>query len=393
MTTAVFNRSRRTAALLLLCVAAAIAVVVASIVPGFMPWSASADTHDDMAKAVSSSCSVNYGALDPDDQTKVNPNKETPAAIGPNVDQREEQDVKDELHKRRTCNTANGDGTFDPELTATHYAAWSEAGLTEEKVTYADVDAFRAKIIADPTLYGKTVSELESLENASAFSTKSVSAGNWSVYAEGDGKGNLTTKIGRSSHDGTVAVFKHGNTTIEYRLECGFQVLRESQFPGVKACAYNDCGPKPQPKPTPKPPTSTPPTTTPPTGCTSNCSPTPPTCPPGQHGTPPVCKDSPTRDPYAQGNAPIGGGHNATDGPGTYTPPSEAASQQPPKHAYTPPPAPVASTPSTGGSSSGGGPSSQPTRDPAPAPSAEPSAPPSSAPATGTSCAPGVTSC
>jgi hypothetical protein len=386
-------RHRRGVATLLLSAAAAAGIIISSAVPGLTPWSASAETQAKAATTAATSCSVNYGALDPNDQTKVNPDKETTAAIGPRVTQRDEAGIKKELNERRTCGT---NGKFDPELTATHYAAWSEAGLTEEKVTYADVDAFRAKIIADPTLYGKTVSELESLENASTFSTKSVSAGNWSVYAEGDGKGNLTTKIGRSSHNGTVAVFKHGDTTIEYRLECGFQVLRESQFPGVKACAYNDCGPKPKPTHKPTPPTTTTPpptTTTPPTGCTSNCTPPPATCPPGQHGTPPLCKDSPTRDPYAQGNAPIGGGHNATNGPGTYTPPSEAASQQPPKHAYTPPPAPVASTPSTGGSGSGGGASSQPTHDPAPPPPAEPSAPPSSAPATGTSCAPGVTSC
>jgi len=50
-----------------------------------------------------------------------------------------------------------------------------------------------------------------------------------------------------------------------------------------------------------------------------------PNCPEGYVEVYPACvpespKDSPQDDPAAQGNAPIGGGRNASDGPGVLTP-------------------------------------------------------------------------
>jgi len=69
--------------------------------------------------------------------------------------------------------------------------------------------------------------------------------------------------------------------------------------------------------------------------CTHNCTP-PPKCPPGQHGTWPICKDGPENQP--PGNNPDGnqpGGHNDTDGPGIPNPEPTF-----PNTPYTPPPAP-----------------------------------------------------
>ena len=44
-----------------------------------------------------------------------------------------------------------------------------------------------------------------------------------------------------------------------------------------------------------------------------------PKCPPGTVGTPPLCKDTPSEDPYRQGNAGDGGGENSDKGPGDRT--------------------------------------------------------------------------
>lgn len=108
-----------------------------------------------------------------------------------------------------------------------------------------------------------------------------------------------------------------------------------------------------------------------------------PECPPDMpYGTPPVCKDSPAKDPAQNGNAPIGGGPNANPGPGKFIPPAQM--EQPPS---TPrvnpappapePPAPQKPTPSNPK------PTPVPTPDPAPAPPPRPSAPPPTAPETG----------
>jgi len=110
-------------------------------------------------------------------------------------------------------------------------------------------------------------------------------------------------------------------------------------------------------------------------------------CPPDKpHGTPPLCKDSPSRDPYAQGNAPTGGGPNADRGPGLYIPPNEME-----KPGSQPRPNPPAPKP-TPGSGNGGG--SQPKPEPTfQHPDPEPEAPKPSNPETGCTPIPGVESC
>ena len=119
-----------------------------------------------------------------------------------------------------------------------------------------------------------------------------------------------------------------------------------------------------------------------------------PVCPPDMpHGTPPNCKDSPTRDPAQNGNAPVGGGPNANPGPGTYVPPAQM--QQPPStprpNPAPPAPEPPAPQPPTPSNPS---PAPVPTPDPAPAPSPRPSAPPPPAPETGCDAsAPGGSDC
>lgn len=82
------------------------------------------------------------------------------------------------------------------------------------------------------------------------------------------------------------------------------------------------------------PPGTVPPTTVPPT--------TPPTTPPT---VPPTTGNpkSPEQDPYPRGNAPQGGGPNATPGPGVqkpYTPPPATPYVPPAPPVHTPPPAP-----------------------------------------------------
>ena len=314
----IINSHRRAGALLLGSVLG-FAVVITTLVPGLTPWSPSAA--DAMAKLdqVSQSCAVSYGALDPTNQNVLNPDKEVPAAIGPRVTPRDEAGIKADLQERRTCGT---DGKFDPELTATHYSDWSAKGLTSRKVDYASIDAFRAEMVADPALYAATQLELTNLENASAFSIKDVSAGIWSVYMKATGDGNLTTHLGRTVHDGTAATFTHpGGAVVQYRLECGYQVVHSSPPAGYTVCDYDECNTPPAPPVTPP--------TTPPT----------PVCPPEMpHGTPPNCKDTPASDPWVNGNAPVGGGPNADPGPGTYQP---VAPAQPPAAPYVPPAAPA----------------------------------------------------
>lgn len=99
-------------------------------------------------------------------------------------------------------------------------------------------------------------------------------------------------------------------------------------------------------------------------------------------GTWPVCKDRATRDPYVNGNAPVGGGVNADPGPGEYIAPEQM--EQPPAAPYVPPPppAPVPPAPAPAPEPGEPEPAPVPTPDPAPAPAPQPSAPPPTAPET-----------
>ena len=100
-----------------------------------------------------------------------------------------------------------------------------------------------------------------------------------------------------------------------------------------------------------------PPSTTPPTPN--------PKCPPSMpYGSPPFCKDGPEHDPAAQGNAPTGGGHNDTDGPGVYQPTQPTFPSSPHTNPPTPSPTgvPQGSTPApTSGSTPSPEPGSNPT--------------------------------
>ena len=243
----IVKRHRGPAIAAVLAGAAAIIVLGGAAVQGVMPSSV-----DEAMDAASNSCAVSYSALDDATQTVANPNKEVAGAIGTPVTQRDEAGIKAELQERRTCGT---DGKFDTELTATHYAEWSNKTTTSRKVNYADIDAFRAELNADPVLYAAIQTELTNLENASAFSTEATHAGMWSVYMKATGDGNLTTHIGRSAHDGTAAVFTTSSgAVIKYRLECGFQILHDSPPAGFNVCEYDECG-NPPPPPVVVPPT------------------------------------------------------------------------------------------------------------------------------------------
>jgi hypothetical protein len=230
------------------------------------------------AKANASVCKVTYYALDPANPALPNPAKPVPAAFGTPVTARGEQAVKAELNERREC---GADGTFDPALTASHYARWSETGLTSIKVGYNEIDAFYAKIAADPNLYNQVVTELKKLEDESTYSEESVPAGIWSLFMVPDGHGSVHVGQGRTSANGTNAVFTHpGGIVVKYRLDCGFQPNQEKQYANVPMCTPQQC-----------PPPTCPPGTT---GVWPNCMVPPhvvPPCPPTQVMTNGACHD------------------------------------------------------------------------------------------------------
>lgn len=230
-----------------LLLAAALVLVNPGVIPGV-----------EAATPPSESCDVTYFALNPNDPSQPDPAKEVPAAFGIAVTVRGEQPVKAELNERREC---GADGKFDPALTASHYAAWSEAGLTTRKVDYTGIDAFTAEIAGNKDLYNQVLTELKQLENESAYSEEAVPAGVWSLYMVPNGAGGVNVGQGLTSADGTNAVFTHGGAVIKYRLDCGFQVNRSGGqgggFPGVPECTPAQCPP--------------------------------PVCPPGMEGTWPDC--------------------------------------------------------------------------------------------------------
>lgn len=331
---------RKRAAGFLLLSAAAAGVLVIGAVSGLVPGTPSAQAKDDAAKDVTSSCSIKYGALDAT-QTKANPDKVSPEDLGPRVNAKTVAEAEAELKERRTC---GADMKFDTELLATQYADWSAEGLTSRKVSFSDVDGFRHQLNNDTNLYKSTLDEIEGLEGNSetVASITTVPVGVWSVYALPDGKGDLTTHIGRTGSVGTALTFTYKGKTIKYRLECGFQIVREVQMPGLPACDYANCGPKPA-----APPTTHVTTCQERGDCVTTNTPTP--CKPGWSGTyEPNCKAPASEDPYAQGHATTGGGRNADPGPGTYETQQQANTQQPgstPRSNPAAPAAPAASAP------------------------------------------------
>lgn len=244
---------QRRAGIILLSSALACVMMLLGFFPSLLPAWAGGQGEDDLPIVTDETqCSIFYYALNPDDLTQPNPNKETPGAVGTPVEQRDEAGIKAELRERRACDT---DGRFDPTLTASHYADWSAAGLTSRPVAYSDIDAFAAEMVADPALYSSTLTELESLENGSTFSLGTVSQGIWSIYMVPDGNGGVITKQGQTQNNGTTATFTHpSGAVIEYRLECGFQIVNPEPFPGPEDCTTY-CAPPPVVPPTTPPET------------------------------------------------------------------------------------------------------------------------------------------
>lgn len=231
---------RRAGNFLLPAAAVLFAMVITLLTPGLTPWSPPATA----AEAIATSCEMTPFALDPADTSKPNPNKEVSGAFGPAVTARGEKDVKAELKERRSCGT---DGVYDTYLTAAHYSEWSHYGLTSVKVgeSTQEINAFADRIKADPELYKTTLAELEKLEGESTYSEAPVSRGIWSLYMMPDGNGGVDIKVGRTSSDGTNAVFTHGDVQVRYRLDCGFQPNREGGFPGIDECTGTECAPPP----------------------------------------------------------------------------------------------------------------------------------------------------
>jgi len=343
--------SRRRVGSFLLGGGFAMLVVITLLFPGITPW-ADAKTPGPGANPPSI-CTVHYFTFDSP--------KESKNAFGPPVASRDEASIKAQLNERRLCGK---DNLGDPALTAAHYAGWSAEGLTRQKVSFAGIDAFASRLVADHTLWSTTVSEMDSLENASVFSLGSIPAGSPSLYMVPSASG-VATRQGVTVGNGTAVVFTHGSAVVKLRLDCGFQNVRAS-FPGVPSV------PPGSPE-LPKKPVIHKVVINKVVIHKNVCSPNQP------HGTFPVCKDSSSRDPQNQGNNKKGGGGLA---PVQTDPQGPPAAGHPPV-IYTTPPVPApASTPPVGS-----------TPDPAPAPAPEPAAPAPSAPATGTSCAPGILVC
>ncbi|OYX52932.1 hypothetical protein B7Y92_04435 [Candidatus Saccharibacteria bacterium 32-50-13] len=187
---------------------------------------------------------------------------------------------------------------------------------------------------------------------------------------DSDGKYGVASEPGIFG-DRTAIKISHENGGVMYiLLRCG-NVIYPSN-PGLPEVPTDNPKPvKPKPKPKPQPVVPVKPTPKPVKPTPTPVKPTP---------TPKVAPKQPSKDPYPQGNAPVGGGTNVDPGPGAYVPPTQMT--QPPStprvNPTTPPPAPPATTSAPKPSSS---PTRQvPTPDPDPAPPRETEAPPPSAP-------------
>jgi len=248
-----------------------------------------ASDDDNEATDGAGDCKVKYYAL--------SNNKEVPYAIGTRVKADNRKEMEKELKERRTCGKNDA---RDTETTVTHYAGWSNARiphgktvqLTAIRVDFGNIDAFRARLNADTELYDSVVKELEALEGESKFKIEKVKAGTWSLYAKPHSNGTLTTHIGTTGSDGTAATYTHpSGAVVQYRLECGFQILRYSPPKGIDKCTYDNCNPTKPPKPT---------------------------CPPGHYGTPPNCHVS--KKPSDSVTAPQGTNDNGGSGGTTKRP-------------------------------------------------------------------------
>lgn len=200
--------------------------LVAALLVGYISFS---NDNPGMGSSTLVDCKPYHYALDDETQLVNNPNKEVPFAAGTPVTQRDEKGIKSELQERRSC---GADGKADFTLLAHHYAEWSYQGfITDNPISFTDVDAFAAQMVADGDLYRAALKTVEEFENTSVFSVETVGAGLWSLYVVPDGNGGVITHQGSTSHNGTAAAFTRDGKTIMYRLECGFQVLHPGGNP------------------------------------------------------------------------------------------------------------------------------------------------------------------
>lgn len=269
--------------------------------------------------------------------------------FGPNADKGTLAAATAELHRRR-C--------IDPALTASHWA-------TVGKIAFTAIDATTVRFAQNPSQWLSAIQTLEKIEAAGKPQLKTLSGSYWSLYMIKAPNGGVSVRQDFTLN-GTAKVyaFKLNGREIYWQLFCGFQPRQQQSFPGIPRigvpfkpgtptsppCSHN-CGPPP--------------------GCKVKCK--PPTCPPGQHGKPPVCKDDPSNDPAAKGNVPP----QVTGKAPPVTSPAKPPAQPKPTAPYKPPSEPKP----------------QPTqpRDPAPAPGT--GAPAPTDPGTQGPCAPGIPSC
>ncbi len=233
-----------------------------------------------------------------------------PAADG-NVGQ-----LKEELHTRRCA---------DPALVVAHAHTWGIPGFTE----LSGDEAFAAKtraVASKPPVWRAIVAQMEALESGSIASVEMMSGPYETLYML-TGVTDVPS-IRKAAPDrpefAVIRFSRPDGYTVDLKIDCGFQPVAQ-EFPGIPPVS----SPPPSgPPPTPSVPPPTTPHTVPPEVC-------PPDMP---HGKPPVCKDSPDRDPARQGNVPPQVTGTAPPITGPATPP---AAGNPPE-VYVPPTVPVA---------------------------------------------------
>lgn len=267
--------------------------------------------------------------------------------FGPSGQATTVEQAQAELHQRRCTDAA---------LVTAHAAYYGVDGLSLPMSQNVFEQAVQAALDAPATVWRARVTAVEAYEASGNLSMATSHAQYDTLFfLTGEDASVVPDLVAGPVGDrvSTLFVVRHGNVTKNLKLECGFQPF-EPKFPGTPKKPHKPHHPtdecvkadhkQPHPdyvwsqrlckwfppkvvnvqrcdlvanqvvwvtetqaqdprytsdlskcsKTPPPPPPTTPPTTPPST----------PSCPPGQHGKPPICKDGPERDPQAQGNVP-----------------------------------------------------------------------------------------
>jgi len=144
--------------------------------------------------------------------------KESDGAFGPAVAEGSQDEVLAELHDRRCV---------DPLLVAAHASAWELISADE-----AVINQFALDIATDPVAWRSTIEQLEALEAESSIDFVTAPKGVKTQFMTPTADGWATIHYGRSGFDGSVIRFTNpSGTTVQLRLECGFQPVWSGEPP------------------------------------------------------------------------------------------------------------------------------------------------------------------